>query len=172
MGNQKQTNAINTTKERNKIFFCVNLNDEINEQVFHLEHTDLYRFALMGIVKGTNPPLSFGTYKIQEIQFHIKIFNEKPKLYIREVKFDAFVENENGIKNTAKFKVDVSLDEQPTSRGIYTSPDLKVKDDAILDMDFISTDNPELNRFLQEQKKKANDTFNFGGHICKSRVAF
>ncbi len=172
MEDQKQTNVISTTEERNKIFFCVKLNDEINQQVFHLEYADTYRFALMGIVKGTNPPLSFGVYKIQEIHFHIKNFDDKPKLYIREVKFDAFVENENGVKNTAKFKVDVSLDEQPTSRGIYTLPDLKVKDDAILDMDFISTDNPELNRFLQEQKEKADDIFNFGGHICKSRVAF
>lgn len=172
MENQKQPTTINTTEERNKILFCVNLDDKINEQIFHLEYTDSYRFALMGIVKGTNPPLSFGVYKIEQIQFSMRIFDEKPKLYIREVKFDDFVENDNGVKNIAKFKVDISLDKQPISRGLYKTPDLKVKSDVILDMDFISSDNTELNRFLQEQKEKADKFFNFGGHICKSRVAF
>lgn len=171
MKNQEQETTSITTEERNKIFFCVNLKDHLNEQVFHLEYTDKYRFALMGRVKGENI-LGIGRYKIQNIHFRMKIFDNTKELYIKSVIFEDFVEGDNGVKNIAKFKVDVSFEEQPESSGIYNSHDIGVYGDAILDMNFVSCDNLELNKLLQQQKRKAKEFINFGGHICKSRVAF
>lgn len=160
------------TDVRKKIFFCVNLEDEVNEQILHLEFTDEYRFALMGVFKGTNPTLTFGKYNIRQIEFDIKPFDNRPRLYIEKVSFVDFEVNEdNGLKNIAKFSVKVSLQKPEEEDRIFNDAEIIVRRNVILDMDF-SSENKELNDFFIEQKKKADKFFNFGGHICKSRVAF
>ncbi|MGB0879038.1 MAG: hypothetical protein ACPGTO_00550 [Polaribacter sp.] len=157
-----KTNIKNT-----EFYHCVNLRNETKPQLFHFEFMANIKFILIGTVKSSNPN-GIGRYNIDAIDFELIPYDNNKKLYIKSITFKGFVSeidlgNKEGsaVKNIVDLEIETSKEEPNENNSVFSSPRIGVYKDAIINIHFTGF----FNSPNHEQK-------NFGGHICRSRIAF